>query len=612
MMRKICYLIIIIGLSYSLFGCNESEVNTTIISTNEGSTTSTNEELGELTISNIPEQLVIKYGEKINSRDLGITATDEVGNDISNDLLIEIEDTSDLLIGDHDITLSITIENETKIYEINLTVEDHDTLQDGVNTIIATIPEYEQTTVDDYFKVVYVAKAMMEGIYPPTRIDVHEKVCPLAYELHLSIRHCRDVIKDQEIPDGDRFFHENGLIYLDESKTYLVGADFSSYREIPDSVTTIGDLVYANHKVWIDFYLPEGIKVIGDYAFYDIEIKGKFNIPDSVEVIGNGAFLLMSYHNASGETINVPDNLISVGKRAFAYLPLEENIILNENIEYIGEGAFSYAYCLDRLKVPDGNPYYQTIDDVLYDKDLTTIIHYPRTGGTVTDFPSTITTISSGAFRRTELPIGFIVPNTITKIGADAFSESSLDDELILPTELEEIGNYAFYNIDISGELNLPSTLIKIGAHAFDRTNIDGQLFIPNSVKIIGGDAFNSTLIESLILGDSVEQIHSGAFSTNSLKGTVIISDSVIIIGREAFYHSRITTVVIGENVVAIDNHAFPTTLENAYFKGLQAPTIEEDSFDCYSSTLVLYYKEGAVGFDAPVWQNFTLVCYND
>lgn len=105
-------------------------------------------------------------------------------------------------------------------------------------------------------------------------------------------------------------------------------------------------------------------------------------------------------------------------------------------------------------------------------------------------------------------------------------------------------------------------------------------------------------MIESVTLGSSVEEIHERAFSVNSLTGEVIIPDSVKVIGDDAFRHSRITDVVIGKNIESIGSRAFPRDINDVRFSGLVAPVIQEDSFEVYSSTLLIYVKEGATGFE--------------
>jgi hypothetical protein len=99
---------------------------------------------------------------------------------------------------------------------------------------------------------------------------------------------------------------------------------------------------------------------------------------------------------------------------------------------------------LQDISVSEANVNYTSVDGVLYDKNVSTLVSYP--GGKSDDF---------------------IVPSSVTKIGDCAFDDCTSLESIELPASLTEIGDYAFRNCTSLANIVLPASLTTIGDAAF-------------------------------------------------------------------------------------------------------------------------------------------------
>ena len=100
------------------------------------------------------------------------------------------------------------------------------------------------------------------------------------------------------------------------------------------------------------------------------------------------------------------------------------NVFIEENVSFIGYGAFSSCPSLLAVEASENNEYYKTIDDVLYSKDGTRLICYP-----------------SGRANTS-----FSVPLSVVSINDYAFSESNNLALFEVLGNINSIGNCSFHN----------------------------------------------------------------------------------------------------------------------------------------------------------------------
>ena len=172
---------------------------------------------------------------------------------------------------------------------------------------------------------------------------------------------------------------------------------------IPESVTSIGDRAFCNCNSLTSITIPESVTSIGDGAFWLCKSLTSISIAaGNPNYTSEGGILynknkteIVAYPSASGNVI-IPEGVISIGEKAFAWCNSLTSITIPEGVTSIGEEAFGECSSLTNIKVAAGNPNYTSEGGILYNKDKTKIVAYPSASGDVI-IPESVTSIVDGA-----------------------------------------------------------------------------------------------------------------------------------------------------------------------------------------------------------------------
>lgn len=178
---------------------------------------------------------------------------------------------------------------------------------------------------------------------------------------------------------------------------------------------------------------------VGPEVFARCSMLSSINLPASLEDIGNGSF----YSCSMLEALEIPTGVSKIGADAFNGCSLQ-NVTIPAKTESIGLGAFDNNPKLISISVDNANEYYSSIDGILYDKGVSTILFCPQGRESVV-LPTSVTKIGKNAFMNCLKFVDFIVPNTINQIEASAFKNCINLESLTLGSGLLSIGNYVFF-----------------------------------------------------------------------------------------------------------------------------------------------------------------------
>ncbi len=226
------------------------------------------------------------------------------------------------------------------------------------------------------------------------------------------------------------------------------------------------------------------------------------------------------------DSVYIPETIVSIGSKAL-------NLIQVENI-------FVYP----------GNPVYESVGGVLYDKTKKTLHSYP--GGRRSDRYSVrkgTASVGEYAFygcyglKTVELPKG------LTEIGDSAFAHCYNLTDAILPQSLLRIGENAFTHCQSLREAEIPANAGDIGAAAFSMCKSLEAFSVAQDNSVY-------TSADGVLFSENGKRLH--AYPGNRKDAEYTVPESVEMISREAFAGSvHLAKAVIPAGVKSIDAAVF-------------------------------------------------------
>lgn len=169
-----------------------------------------------------------------------------------------------------------------------------------------------------------------------------------------------------------------------------------------------------------------------------------------------------------------------------------KSIEIPSSVTSIGMAAFDACVSLASIKVDESNTIYKDEKGVLYTKDGSEILRYPR-GKDETQYS---------------------IINGVEIIGYCAFSGSESLTSIEMPEGVLRIEPGAFYGCYSLNSIEIPSSVTSIGHSAFDGCESLTSIEIPNRVTSIGYYVFaGCESLEKIYIPESVIEICEGAFS---------------------------------------------------------------------------------------------------
>ncbi len=315
--------------------------------------------------------------------------------------------------------------------------------------------------------------------------------------------------------------------------------------------------------------LGEGLISIYSYAFYSCPNLETVSLPGSLTTINDSAF-----QNCSKLTsIDVPNKVTGLSYNTFANCSSLKNVSIGSGCTSISTTAFDGTSSIDRITVSEDNKNYTVVDGVLYNKDMTTLVLYPKNRSGEFAVPDTVTTIADYAFDNSPNITKVTIGKNVKTIGTSAFGNCKTLETVIFEdsdTVQKAIGVYAFNNCPALTEVNFGNAVKSIGDEAFTACKSLESLEFPDSLESIGEGAFSrlsngtsGSYIESILkrvkFGSGLETIGDYAFYGHGMLKTIeFTGDNLKSIGSKAFYNCfAITELNITGNGLVIDSYAF-------------------------------------------------------
>ena len=280
----------------------------------------------------------------------------------------------------------------------------------------------------------------------------------------------------------------------------LINANLAEYS-IPDDITEIGDMTFANCAVLQSITIPEGVTTIGKEAFAGCSKLKSVTIPNSTKSIGASAFS----NCVTLRNITIPESVTTIGDGAFAGCSNLESIIIPNRIKNIGAYTFHNCYILRNITIPES---VTTIGDGAFAgcRSLTNVTianiycynfftsierelnlrfwgsNASTDGRCLIIYGELVIFIADGLTEYT-------IPQGVTKIRAKVFYGCSNLTSIVIPNGVTHIGDNAFYGCGGITSITIPESVTQIGDNAlncFNLTSLTSLAMTPPAIQFLG------------------------------------------------------------------------------------------------------------------------------
>lgn len=263
----------------------------------------------------------------------------------------------------------------------------------------------------------------------------------------------------------------------------VVDVTFTGWENL-ESVTLPSTMKISGHykecKKLKTINLPNNVVTIPSNAFWGCESLEKVSFSSKLESIETWAF--KGCVNLKSVSLSSCSSLKEIGYEAFAETGIE-NITLPNNLETIGQSAFSNCDKLEYIKLNYRQSKLQTIDSGAFDGC------------------SSLRLIDDGW---SSLSVAAL-PQKLDKINTHAFRNCAFS-ELILPDNLKSIETGAFENCTNLKSISFPKMTEYIGIHAFRNCESLETIYLPASITTLG-QAFGNCLNIKKVYSHRIEPI---------------------------------------------------------------------------------------------------------
>lgn len=374
-----------------------------------------------------------------------------------------------------------------------------------------------------------------------------------------------------------------------------------------------------SHPDTLQFRLNEDGK---SYYLDEAPNQAEIIVPETyndlpVTKIGNYAFRWC--HKT--EKIVLPDSIMEIEYQAFLWCDKLKEITIPKNVTLIGANIFDSCLALENIFVAKENPYYQSIDGVLYSKDGKILYKYPaakaQTSFTILE---SVEIIASVAFQNNKYLTNLILHDGLQEIQDTTIFDMPLpfnkyENAYYLATEtnpyfalIEAVDNKitscifhedtqiltagAFSHREQLTSVQLSQHLEVIPLFAFSTCKKLQSIVLPNSVTYVDEYAFYECSALASINLEKVEKIQNSAFSYCKNLTSIDLKNATYI-GSSAFnYCQKLSSVTFGK-VENLKHFAFNDCALTKVELGKELQFIDESTFeDCYKLTEISISKE--------------------
>ena len=292
--------------------------------------------------------------------------------------------------------------------------------------------------------------------------------------------------------------------------------------------------------------IEDGVTRIGNNAMYGFGFK-EVQIGQGVETIGKHAFA----YGTNLESIRIPGNVKVLEANAFVYHRNLRTVTLEEGVEVLEHSSLGCEPKMgDVLHIPaslkrfddlavwmateytveEENPYFMAVDGILYNKDFTALVDYPKYKDMVEyRVPDSVCEIKKGSVHRIRKVKRMYIPSTVQIVPASYMFQWS---------DMEEI--YIEDGVPLSGETTFAGCTKLVSVRLPENIPIE---------KIYNMFQQGCNCIESLKIPSGTQRIESFGSPTKSLSQIIYDARNAVMKDNYLFDREIRYSLMIGESV---------------------------------------------------------------
>ena len=350
---------------------------------------------------------------------------------------------------------------------------------------------------------------------------------------------------------------------------------------IEDGITRIGDWMFFECKNLKNIVIPDSLVSISSHAFIDSKYYNDDSNWQDNQLYINNALIDVKSDGISSDFV-IKDGTSVVGDSALAYLDIT-SVYIPKSVKGITGATFFCCNYLKTIDVDPNNQYYTSDNGVLFNKDKTMLVGYPKSAeNEFYRIPNSVKKIGKYAFCDSTNLLNLDIPNGVEMIEEYAVDGCDSLTSIVIPNSVTHIGSYAFSSRNLN-KIDMSSNIESVDHGAFDYTayydnqsnwengvlyigpvlikandDLEGVYRIKDSTRVIAASAFcNCGVLDGVYIPDGVVAINDGAFDNCSSIRDITIPATVTTIGKGAFQSTDLLVVYIQGTNVTVGNFAF-------------------------------------------------------
>lgn len=328
-----------------------------------------------------------------------------------------------------------------------------------------------------------------------------------------------------------------------------------------------------------------GIAKIGRYAFHDCDELTKIELPDTLIEIEEHAF-----DNCSKLShICLGTNLTTIGSNAFYGCKALESIEIPDTCADIATDAFEDCDSLREIKINSTNPYFTSVDGVIYNKDCSKVLFCPPGLSDTIVIPEGVTTIPNDLIRNNSVVKKVHFPSTITQIPDTAFKGCESIDEIHF-TDINVWLNLKFDSLTAHPFCTSGSGKVFVGANEITQVTIPSTWTELKNYTFCGCSGLTKITIPASITKINKGLTYlAGRLDIQFLGKTPPASDYSTMIDQTAV---RDVIVPDGSKATYLEAKGFKYMIPELFREVSAASTADSSNKLIYTSTVSSYAKK--------------------